>query len=98
MTIQPRRSLQVAETPRIGRVPSSIGSEAAERRVVHHLIDVVRDTFRHHAVLAGFDGLVVAGVEILQLLRSDGLVALKGRVEEGDGGIPVLSYTDERHV
>lgn len=98
MAIQPRLSLQVAETPRIGRVPSGIGSKAAERRVIHRLIDVVRDTFRHHAVLAGVDGLVVAGVEILQLLRSDGLVALKGRVEEGDGGIPVLSDTDERHV
>ena len=61
MTIQPRRSLQVAETPRIGRVPSSIGSEASERRVVHRLIDVVRDTFRHHAVLAGFEQHALKG-------------------------------------
>lgn len=82
MAIQPRpRSLQVAETPRIRRMPGRIGSEAAERRIVHRLVDGVRDTFGHHAVLAGVDGLMVAGVEILQLLRPNGLVALKGRVE-----------------
>mmetsp|Transcript_50909 Transcript_50909/g.122358 ORF Transcript_50909/g.122358 Transcript_50909/m.122358 type:complete len:235 (-) Transcript_50909:136-840(-) len=79
-------------------MPGRIGSEAAKRRIVHRLVDGVSHTFGHRAVCAGVDGLVVAGVEILELLWPDGLVALKGRVEEGDRRIPVLCDTDERHV